>query len=193
MNSSLMKSFESCVNAVTPPHITQLENLGVNRNNFHSVLGGLGIARIDVITPHTFQFNEDGKEAFIIPVCYDYDYCGCQDTLVDLIAFFLDQPRKFFTLLNNEPILNPAAIDKAQIFMGPDDFLHIHSSPLTWLQGNRIGIVILEWSPRLQFYLASIKQIQCETDSLASKLHRELTTPPIKLPEIRIGALKNVI
>ena len=183
--------YAECAMNVDRPFTDRLALYGVNSDLFWKGPAAFGRARIEVINGQSFQFNEDGKEAIIVPACYDYEYCGFEETSVDLIACFLDHPTRFFTLLSNEPILNPAAIEKAEPCLGTDEVLLIHETPLEWLQAGMKGVVILDWRANLPFHLGGVRRIYAANAILAKRIEKALTSPTWPTPEIRFREPKH--
>jgi hypothetical protein len=189
--SNLNPMYAECATNVEPMHVAYLEVMGVDRALYWRGPAAWGIACIETQKMRRFQCNAEGQLACIIPVCRDYGYLGFEDTLTDLLAFRTNQPSQWWSLLDNEPVLNPDAVEKARPCLDTDEVLIVHETPLDWLRADREGIVILDWSANLHFHLGGVQRIYTVNPMLAKRLEKALTLPTWPSPEIRCGGIEN--
>jgi hypothetical protein len=189
--TDLLSAFAECAMNVKPVHVARMEALGVDRALNWRGPAAWGLGKIETQEKRRFQFSDEGQLACMVPVCRDYDYLGFEDTLTDLLAFRTDQPSQWWSLLDNEPVLNPDAVEKARPCLDTDEVLIVHETPLDWLRDDRDGVVILDWSANLHFHLGGVRRIYTANPILAKRLEKALTLPTWPSPEIRCGGIKN--
>ena len=100
------------------------------------------------------------------------------DDFIDLIAFRLDRPGRWWVRTGSGVALGMAAIDAAADAAplwklpgeAPPPILNLYQTPLSWLRAGGGGAVIL--NPRFYAYLlGGIGQIQAEDEHHARQLH----------------------
>lgn len=181
----LLELSAACAVNVEHVDVDRMETLDVDRALYWRGPAAWGTGNIELTSDRTFQFNDDGTRACIVPVAADYSYCGFEPSLIDLLAFKTDTPQRSWLLKDTAPVLNPMAIEKAAPSLGLDEILNVHEHPLAWLQANRDGVVVLDWSANLRFWFSGVRRIWCDNPDIAKKLSQALAEPSIRLPEIR--------
>jgi hypothetical protein len=94
--------------------------------------------------------------------------------LIDLIAFRPDNPTCWWSRTGASVLLNGDAVAKADFFDRP---LVIHPDPLAWMVSGGEGVVVLDWSAHLPFYLSG-PILAASSLALAERLDQALNHPP---------------
>ncbi len=182
--------FAETVYSVCDSHRDWMTSHGVSRDLLFRGPAAFGVARIET-SGSTFQFNDDGKPAVIVPVSDSYEIDEFEDGLTDLLAFLPDDPSRWWVLRDTMPVLNLEEIERAVPCMGIDEVLTVYETPLSWLQGYRNGIVILDWKANLRLWLGGVGRIWCDNESLAERLTNALSEPVRALPDIRFSEARH--
>lgn len=187
---NLFEIYCDAVDAVSDANRVWMEAHGVARHTLWNGPAAFGAARIE-ISGRTFQFVDDGQPAVVVPVADSYDINYFEDGFADLLAFQPSDPTRWWSLRDTMPVLNLEAIQRAVPCMGIDEVLAVYETPVSWLQGSRDGIVILDWSCHLSFWLGGVARILCDTERLARRLADALWDPARTLPEIRFSEARH--
>ena len=148
-------------------------------------VGGIGIADVST-SGRLFEPTEPGLglEAVIIPV-----FSGPipsrwrvveQPALIDLLAFSLDRPQRWWLRRDAGTILGDGALDDLWL----DALLFVFRTPLAWLRAAGKGIVLLgdRETARRELPLTS-RRICAEDVAHGNELRRQLTVPAV-VPDI---------
>ncbi len=117
--------------AMTQQHVDRLLELGVPAAT--TIICGMAKISADGAF---YVPDDDGIDAVIVP-CLD------GEIVVDLLAFALDKPAKWWTRLGAHWALGGDALDRLWL----DDRLRIHRTPINWLRGGAQpnAAVVLDW------------------------------------------------
>jgi hypothetical protein len=83
------------------------------------------------------------------------------------------------------PIMNPIAIDRAEIYREP---LTLHASPLDWMRAGGAGCVIVDPTANLRLYLGGVERINLDDLRFGAAIERRLIEPSPCLPKIYVRA-----
>ncbi len=120
-----------------------------------------------------YEPHDVGEYAVIVPVMDD-------DELVDLIAFDLPQPDRWWLRRGDTCLLGAAALD--HLYLGAE--LQVRRNPLSWLQNHTEGCVVLDW-PRAADRLRSIATLDAADIEHGQEIRCHLQHP-LLIPEIRV-------
>ncbi len=120
-----------------------------------------------------YEPDPDGDHAIIVPVMDG-------DELVDLIAFDLPQPDRWWLRRGDTCLLGAAALD--HLYLGAE--LQVRRNPLSWLQNHTEGCVVLDW-PRAADRLRSIATLDAADIEHGQEIRCHLQHP-LLIPEIRV-------
>ena len=138
--------------------------------------GPVGAAPIETRAQGIFDFAEVGRRAFIQPV-----RTGGKNThIADLVAWYPDDPSRWWTRLYTGTPLGIDQLDRAELLGKP---LAIRRTPLSWLQAGGNGVVITSWAMSAST-LRSCPTLDCENESNAAEVSECLRTP-VRMPKIR--------
>lgn len=150
-----------------------------------------GVAEVATDTDGTYQPMPGGRLAYIVPARpladLDDDEWGTEQDLVDLVAFFPDEPGRWWVRTGAEPILHPFAIARAEIMREP---LEVHSTPLDWLRAMGRGCVVLDPHTDLRFQFGGVAQLVVSerVADFALEIERRLRAPPVTVPAVMLKA-----
>jgi hypothetical protein len=177
----LLNEFTAATAAAEREDFDYLITEGVPRNWLWCGPMRFGIAPITT-SGATYEPIVAGKRAFLLPAAPLDD----DEDIVDLVAWHPDEPCQWWSRLGVAPILNPAAIDRAEIFREP---LSLHSSPMAWLQAGGEGAVVLDASADLRLHLGGIGTIICDDLTLARQIDKVFKSRTrLPLISVRIDA-----
>ena len=101
--------------------------------------------------------------------------------LVDLLAFDIDEPKRWWLRVGAGVILGSYWAEKADWLGEP---LYLFGNPLSWLKAECQGAVILDWNCAA-WRLAGVKKVIAETYELGCRIDKTFNRP-LGLPEIRV-------
>ena len=123
-------------------------------------------ARIRTSKDGTFRRDPEGEPALIWPV-FDSD-----DDMVDLVAWDVDAPSRWWLLYRDEAIvLGAHTLAIARYFQEP---IILHSVPQQWLVTGRTGVCVLRWDVPLPEILEGVPEITCDSAWLKRRLQKAL-------------------
>ncbi len=140
--------------------------------------GPVGMASIETHPMNCFDFVPDRRRAFVMPVLSG----GAFSDIVDLTAWFPDNPGRCWTRCYSGVPLGVDQLDRAELLGDP---LLLHPTPLGWLRGNGEGVCILDWkmsSPALR----CVPKLICEDVEFGRFVQDRLSAPALVVPEIHI-------
>ena len=119
----------------------------------------------------TYQPIASGKLASIIAVDREVS---------DLIAWFRENPGRWWFRRNVMPILNPERIDRAVHF---DEPLKIFSTPDAWLKNRGAGIVVLDWRSNIPLWLSGADRLIVDDSKIGRRIEAayQREAPQIKV------------
>jgi hypothetical protein len=162
-------------------HFDFLEGQGVPR---HYLWGGsmrFGTAEI-ITSGTTYEPMPGGKRAFIVPAVPLRDDVF-DDDVGDLIAWFPDNPSRWWHRFGLVPFLNFEAVERAAWFREP---LSLWSTPLSWLRAAGKGAVILDNAVHLPLWFGGITDIASEDIALARRIKRAMQQQERRLPAFHV-------
>jgi hypothetical protein len=150
---------------------------GVPRSFLYGTAYRYGVSAILTDRDGGYQPTESGELAIIIPaipLVGPEDPAFPSDDIGDLIAFHLRSPSKWWTRTGAIPVLNPHAIDRAEIM---DERLMIHATPLDWLRAEGRGCLLLDRSANLRLLLGGVKSFLVGDARLGAFIEQRMTKP----------------
>lgn len=140
--------------------------------------GPIGVASIEPHPMGVFEFVEDKRRAFIQPVL-----CGpAFSEIVDLVAWYPDQPGTWWTRCYSGVPLGVDQLDKAEIEQEP---ILLKTTPLEWLRAYGNGVCVLDWKMSAHA-LRCVPAIKFDDTAFGRWVHDKLSQPPLRIPDIRI-------
>lgn len=131
---------------------------GVSRSWLFSGAMRFGIAEIEIHADGSYEPVAGGRAAVIVPEnpC-DTTRCLFEDwPFGDLVAYFPENPERWWRRCLLAQFINPEAIERA-------DYLHqrlqFWRSPLGWLRGSGRGIVALDRRADLFLHLGGVREV----------------------------------
>ena len=185
MDHSLTDEFAQAGAATRREHFDRMEALGVSRRTLWTGPAAFGFGMIEE-NGDLYQPRPDGFPAVIQPVAEIKS--GLLTGIVDLIAWWTDNPAQWWTRRGIAPILGYESVERAAHYGEP---LALHATPLDWLAANRQGTVILDWNAYLPFWLGGVCQIYTDPETaerLDSALHTARVFPEIFVKEEKHAA-----
>lgn len=144
----------------------------------------VGVTAIEPRGATLYEPSESGELAYVVPAC-PLDSWDAENDLADLIAWRPSRPEKWWTRCAAAPILNPAAVRRAEALREP---LTLHATPAEWLQAAGEGAVILDWRAHLRLLFCGIDRVVADSDELADAVERRLREPAVRMPLVRARA-----
>jgi hypothetical protein len=161
-------------------HFDALERAGVNRSSLFRGAMKFGVEEIVTADDGLYQPLAGGHLAYIVPVIplkAAWEEADGDDDLGDLVAWHLKEPQRWWRRCGLLSILNPGAIAIAERF---GKALHIRRSPLSWLQHNSSGCVILDRHADLRLAFGGVADVVAEDLELGEEIERRLREPPVR-------------
>jgi hypothetical protein len=183
LDDILADEFAAAAAAVKREDFDYLRAQGVPRQWLWGGPMRFGIAEIITSGP-TYQPVRGGKRAVVVPAIPLRDDL-LDDDPGDLIAWFPDNPSRWWCRYGTVPFLNYEAVERAAFFHEP---LSLWSSPTAWLQASGRGAVILEPNTHLSLWLGDIATIEFDKADLARQVRAKMTAEERRLPEFRVLA-----
>ena len=132
-----------------------------------------GLLLIQTFSDGTFQRDDDGgREAVMI---------GTDQTPSDAVAWFDDDPARWWLHRGLAAFLNPEEIDRAIHFQEP---LRIFATPADWLDGRGRGVVVLDWTAHVSFWLAGADRLLVDDAETGQRLEAAFRR---EVPQIRLA------
>jgi hypothetical protein len=122
-------------------------------------------ARITTYSDGSFELAPDGSEATLIPVALH------DGTVVDFVAFFAADPRRWWTEKLAATHLGDAELNRAQWFGQP---INLVPTPALWLTAPEQSMCILDWRADIRAILGDVADIVCSSHELKNFLDRRL-------------------
>ncbi len=174
------------IDAAEASMVETLRALGVTSRG--AIATGLYVGRQRVTTLPgeplaLYEPDEFGTEHIIVPVIES-------GTMMDLLAFHVKAPARWWLRTGYGAVLGQDVIDKAEFFNAPEDLeslLRIFRTPLSWLQAECTGAVILDWRVA-HCRLDGVRKVVAEDVGLAEKIERAFAAPrgpTISIPRSR--------
>ena len=168
-------------NQMPPTILGVTTSAGLTRRelfNFEIGLGGR-FAIVPILTDAggNFQFAADGAAAFIMA-----GQMG-DDLAADLVAFYLDQPTRWWRRLGVIDVLNYDAVLRASC---TGELLTLWPTPLDWLQASMNGAVILDHQMPLAPLLDGVSEVFTPDVNHGRRLQRQLHQPIHRFPTITV-------
>lgn len=144
------------------------------------IFGALTLAPVEALPDGTFSFSEGNREAVVIAVRDEYG------DLADLVAWRPDAPCRWWRRLGAATFAGEYAVRKAAFCRLP---LQVFASPLSWLQADCLGAVVLDPEAAIRADLDGVPEIWAETIELGRSIKRQLADrtsfrhPKITVPE----------
>ena len=91
--------------------------------------------------------------------------------LSDLIAWFPEQPVRWWFLYGNEPILGSRQLAVAAYF---GEAIKLYSTPERWLLASGDGAVILRWGIDCRDLFDGIARVECDCQQLQRRFRKAL-------------------
>jgi hypothetical protein len=141
--------------------------------------GGVGIATVETTGNSFYQPAPGSRLAFIMPCYGPYPPpkmpTGPGDPQPhDLLAWCPNQPSRWWLRRGSAVTLGEWAVALAETYREP---LHVHQTPLDWLQHGGGGAVVLD-AEAAAYRLRDIPLV-AEDENHAADLHRKLTIPAV--------------
>jgi len=182
--SDLFDEFVSAVTLASRRDFDALITEGVPARFLWHGASRFGVSPIAPEGDSTYQPIDSGELAYIIPampLAAPWERGFPSDDPGDLIAWRLSHPGHWWRRTGALPILNPDAINRAEIMREP---LAVHSSPLAWMQAGGNGCVVLDPRANLQLYFGGVQRIAADTVDLGEAIERCLRERPLPMPQI---------
>lgn len=180
---NLLDEFAEANERLTDKVVGRLTEIGVPQEVVfgpHSAV--VGVERI-ATNDNYYHPDPDGKPAIIVPVADDYGP-GFMDP-IDLCAWHPADPEQWFLRVGSSALMGGLEVERARIMGSP---LHLHATPLRWLQADATGAVVLDWTASLLFRLQGARRVLADSPALADRLTRRLQAEhDAELPEIRFA------
>ena len=163
--------FDRALERATAAHYARLIKRGVTSRTLYINPAMFGAERIETFADGTYQPAASGKSAIVQPVCPYYeigDLCPH-----DLVAWHPDNPSRWWLRLGVGALINGEAVFDAGYLDHP---LQVHSCPLNWLRGGAEGVVILDRSCHIPFWLGGANRIITSNFNLAERIDRAFRT-----------------
>jgi len=178
---NLLTEFAVAVNGMTAATDGYLKSLGVPEYLLYGGASHVGVTRAELSDEGTYQPFDAGVQVLVSPV-------GIQgedgwDVIVDLVAFRARDPSRWWYRTGVGRLLNPEGVRRAEHFGA---ILPVWSSPMSWLRSGAQGVVILDWSVHLPFWLSGVQAVACENRALAVRLQAALKIPAMSAPDVRV-------
>ena len=188
MTIDALAQFARCIDAMTRQDEMRLVAAGVRREILYSGASVVGVVEADTSdSSGTWQPCPDsGRRLYVVP-------CGARGiggilwlNLCDLLAFELSRPLRWWLRYGVAAVLNAEAFQRAEHFQTP---LHLHHSPLSWLQRGATGALVLDWRGLdVGLWFGGLDRVLCDSWSLRSRLASALKP---SVPEIRVRTTPN--
>ena len=159
-------------------HVPSVLAAGVDITALYGTRPYLGIDRI-VTGDMFFDFAEDGKPAWLVPVGQPYRVAW--EWIDDIVAFFPDDSSNWWLQRGSAQILGLYQVEMARWLGEP---LVLQRTPSDWLCAGMKGAVILDRNidPRSAFY--DIAEIRVADDCIGQAIEQRLAD--LSRPEFRI-------
>ncbi len=130
---------------------------------------------IDPRSDGTFRPNERGQWALTLSVD------DCDGQLRDFVAYFLNNPGRWWLRRDQSLILGVEEISRTEFFQRP---LSLFETPHAWLPGRGRGAVVLDWGCDLRGIFEAVPRIHCQSAELRDRLRRSFwkSLPTITAP-----------
>jgi len=174
---SLNNQFSPAMDGLDDRSAVWLRRQGVPEFAIDLWPGPVGVAAIETHPLGLFDFAEHGRRAFIQPVLSG----GKFTDIVDLIAWFSDNPGRWWTHCYSGVPLGIDQLDRAEIEGEP---LLLQPTPLDWLCGGGNGIVVTDWAMSAPV-LRCVPTLITEGTEHGSEVQRRLANV-MAVPEIRV-------
>ena len=125
-----------------------------------------GAARIKPSSDGTYKPDPAGEPAIILAVTDSLDrWC-------DILAWFCDDPSKWWCLRDNEtPVVGAGNLGVAAFYGGP---IVLHSTPEQWLLAGGRGACVIRWDMPLTEIFEGVSRVDCDNPELRQCLLRAL-------------------
>lgn len=144
-----------------------------------------GVSAITADDTH-YQPSEGRGMAFImplIPLVAPWEAGFPVTDVGDLIAWLPHDPSRWWRRRGLLPLLNPCAVERAGFMR---EALRVWSTPLAWLRAGGDGIVILDETADLSFWLGGVGTIHADTLALGETIERRLRASRSSAPRVLV-------
>ena len=151
----------------------RLADAGIPKSALYHPSGLRGLFGVTLIetSGRFFQPCSDGKGALIVPV-FEYQ----SEAPVDLLAFRLDDPGRFWLRTGDAVVLGRETVERAALF---NETVIVHPTPLDWLRADCFGVCILDWRANLRLLFDGCKSVVASSQPLARRLRNAFTVREI--------------
>ncbi len=136
--NDLAEEFALATDGVSTLVLERFRQWGIPPRIIYGPRHHVGVAKIVTTSDGFFEFHDDGRWALIVPE--GVPEVPGWDSIEDLVAFFPDEPGRWWRRRGDVNILSAYNQCPWQL-----SSLTIHEQPLTWLQAGCTGICILNW------------------------------------------------
>lgn len=112
-----------------------------------------------------FELDAAGRKAVVLNIPGP----GAEPT--DLVAWFPNDPWKWWLRFGAAAVLGTAAIERAEFLGCP---LTLFSTPQAWLFAKGKGACVLRWNIELTLYLGTVDRIVADSPPLAARINAAL-------------------
>ena len=104
--------------------------------------------------------------------------------MIDLVAFYLDDPKRMWRRTGSAALLGEHAATTAELINEP---LALYRDPCEWIRqgGDHRGAVVLSW-PDASFQLRGLGVLVAESIAHGTEIERRLREPIRRLPKVRV-------
>ena len=147
------------------PSVSYIRRHKIDWTAAEKATGGVFLARIST-DGAWFDFAPNGHVA---AVCEIWDADG--KTIVDLVAWSVDDPHRWWTALGVGVVLGEAYAANPNTGLCGEP-LRIFRTPLGWLQGDCAGIVLLDRARAGRWLLDAARTVSAEDNRHAAEVHK---------------------
>jgi len=181
------QDFAYAMRAVRQCHRDMMLAWGVSPTS--QIKAGLyGVASIRIDKAGHFDFANDGRLAFLLPVyddpaSVDGDYSHhYMRGMIDIVGWMPDDPAKFWL---HTGVAWALGSDQARIASwGNSGPLRVHRSPVDWLRSGCRGTVVIDQKTNGPDRLGRVKHLIASNRQHAQRLKKWTTPAQAKLPRI---------
>ena len=143
---ALFGEYAAAVRRIDGRHLDRLISLGAPWG-FWDNCGAPGVASIRTLGEGRFEFAENGRSAAVLPV-YDSETPAWApleqrfEGLLDLLAFDPGEPDRWWLRRGQAVLLGSIYLP---LVLEEGCALPIYSNPMSWLQADGEGLMILDW------------------------------------------------
>lgn len=168
-SADLIQEFQAANGRLIQSNFDRLQSLGVPSSAWFGSPSLVGAVRLLEADGERYVPGDSGAAACVVPV-FTGGPVGQLWDVVDLVAFTVDQPARWWLRKGNGVLLGPDWPDYCTTLA--NDPLPLFSTPLYWLRAGGRGSCVVDWSAHLPLHLRGVQNIVCDSTALAKRLHK---------------------